>query len=56
MSEAAWAASHSKDTYFAAQFRRIAALRGKKSANIAVAHSLLVTGYTMLTNHADQSC
>ena len=51
MSEAAWAASHTKDTYFAAQFRRIAARRGKKRANIAVAHSLLVTGYTMLTNH-----
>ncbi len=48
MSEAAWAASHSKGTYFAAQFRRIAARRGKKRANIAVAHSLLVTGYTML--------
>ena len=51
MSEAAWAASHSSNTYFAAQFRRIAARRGKKRANIAVAHSLLVTGYTMLTNH-----
>ena len=51
MSEAAWAASHTKDTYFAAQFRRIAARRGKKRANIAVAHSLLVTGYTMLTHH-----
>lgn len=49
MSEAAWAASHTKDSYFAAQFRRIAARRGKKRANIAVAHSLLVTGYTMLT-------
>ena len=51
MSEAAWAASHAKDSYFAAQFRRIAARRGKKRANIAVAHSLLVTGYTMLTSH-----
>ncbi len=51
MSEAAWAASHTKGTYFAAQFRRIAARRGKKRANIAVAHSLLVTGYTMLKNH-----
>jgi transposase len=48
MSEAAWAASHTKGSYFAAQFRRIAARRGKKRANIAVAHSLLVTGYTML--------
>jgi len=52
MSEAAWAASHTKNTYFAAQFRRIAARRGKKRANIAVAHSLLVTGYTMLTNRS----
>jgi hypothetical protein len=50
MSEAAWAASHSSGTYFAAQFRRIAARRGKKRANMAVAHSLLVTGYTMLTH------
>jgi transposase len=52
MSEAAWAASHTKDTYFAGQFRRIAARRGKKRANIAVAHSLLVTGYTMLSNRS----
>jgi transposase len=49
MSEAAWAASRSKDTYFAAQFRRIAARRGQKRANMAVAHSLLVTGYPMLS-------
>jgi transposase len=51
MSEAAWAASHTNDTYFAGQFRRIASRRGKKRANIAVAHSLLVTGYTMQTKH-----
>jgi transposase len=50
LSEAAWAAAHSKNTYFAAQFRRIAARRGKKRANLAVAHSLLVTGYTMLSS------
>jgi len=48
MCEAAWAASHTKNSYFAAQFRRIAARRGKKRATIAVAHSLLVTAYTML--------
>src|SRR5882762_505019 len=45
---AAWAASHTRDTYFAAQFRRLAAKRGKKRAIIAVAHSLLVVIYTML--------
>jgi len=48
MCEAAWAASHTKDTYFAAQFRRIAARRGSKRALMAVAHSILVTAYHML--------
>jgi transposase len=46
--QAAWAASHTRDTYFAAQFRRLAAKRGKKRAIIAVAHSMLVVIYTML--------
>jgi transposase len=48
MSEVAWAASHTTDTYFAAQFRRIASRRGKKRALIAVAHSILVAAYYML--------
>lgn len=46
--EVAWAASPTKDTYFAAQFRRIASRRGKKRALIALAHSILVTAYSML--------
>lgn len=48
MCEVAWAASHTKDTYFAAQFRRLASRRGKKRALIALAHSILVTAYHML--------
>jgi transposase len=48
MCEVAWAASHTKNTYFAAQFRRIAARRGSKRALMAVAHSILVTAYHML--------
>jgi len=48
MCEVAWAASHTKDTYFAAQFRRIASRRGKKRALIALAHSILITAYHML--------
>ena len=47
MCEVAWAASHTKDTYLAAQFHRIAARRGSKRALIAVAHSILVTAYHM---------
>ncbi len=48
MCEVAWGASHTKDTYFAAQFRRIASRRGKKRALIALAHSILITAYHML--------
>lgn len=46
--QVAWAASHTRDTYFAAQFRRLAAKRGKKRAVLAVGHALLVTIHAML--------
>jgi transposase len=39
--QAAWAASHTKGTYLAAPYRRLAARRGKKRALVGVAHSLL---------------
>ena len=48
--EAAWAAGRSKDTYFQAQYRRLAGRRGKKRAIVAVAHSLLDVFYHLLTN------
>ena len=48
LAEAAWAASHVKDSYLSAQFRRLAARRGKKRALLAVGHSLLVIIYHML--------
>jgi transposase len=50
LAEAAWAASKAKGSYFYAQFRRVAARRGKKRALIAVGHALLVTIYHMLKN------
>ncbi len=53
MAEAAWAASHTKDTYLAAQYRRLAARRGKKRALIAVGHSILVIIYHVLKNHVE---
>jgi transposase len=46
--QAAWAASRTKDTYLAAQFRRLQRRRGTKRALVAVAHSLLVSLYYML--------
>jgi len=48
LTESAWAGSHSKDSYLAAQFRRLAGKRGKKRALIAVGHTLLVIFYHML--------
>jgi transposase len=46
--QAAWAASHTKKSYFRAQYRRLAGRRGKKRALVAVAHSLLVVIYHVL--------
>ena len=48
ITEAAWAAAHTKKTYFGAQFRRLAGRRGKKRAIIAVAHSLITAIFHML--------
>jgi transposase len=47
--EAAHGAAHTKEKYFQAQYRRLAARRGKQRAAVAVGHSLLVTGYYLIT-------
>jgi transposase len=47
--EASLGAAASKRTYFHAQFRRIAARRGRKRATLAVAHSLLVVVFHVLS-------
>jgi transposase len=47
--QAAWAASRAKDTYLAAHFRRLSARRGRKRAAGAVAHTLLVVVYHVLS-------
>lgn len=48
--QAAQSASHTKRTYLAAQYHRIAARRGRNRAIMAVAHTILVTIYNMLTD------
>jgi transposase len=45
--QAAWAASRSKNTYLASQYRHLAR-RGQKKTSVAVAHSMLVIFYHML--------
>ena len=54
--QAAWAASHTKNSYLASQYRRLVGRRGKKRALIAVGHSILVILYYVLkegTQYAD---
>jgi transposase len=53
LAEAAWAASHVKDSYLSAQYRRLAGRRGKKRALVAVGHSLLVIIYHVLKNNVE---
>jgi hypothetical protein len=48
--EAAWAASHTKNTYLSAQYHHLAGRKGGKRAAMAVAHTILVTIYHMLKN------
>jgi transposase len=47
--EAAWAAARTKHTYLSAHYHRIAARRGTKRALVALAHTLLVIAYHVLT-------
>jgi hypothetical protein len=54
--QAAWAATHTKNSYLASQYRRVAGRRGKKRALVAVGHSILVILYYLLkdgTHYAD---
>jgi transposase len=51
--QAAWAASHQKGTYLAAQYRRLVKRMGKKKALVAVGHSILVIVYHVLENRAN---
>ena len=48
LNQAAHGAAHTKNTYLAAQYRRLAARRGKKKAIVAVMHSILVISYHLI--------
>ena len=48
MTEIAWAATRTKNSYSAAQYRKLAGHRGKKRALVAVANSLLQAVWYML--------
>lgn len=50
LTQCAWAASRTKDTYFRSQYLRLCGRRGKKRAVIAVAHSQLEAAYHLIEN------
>ncbi len=51
--QAAWAASHQKGTYLAAQYQRLVKRMGKKKALVAVGHSILVIVYHVLAKRTN---
>jgi transposase len=53
LTECAWAAAHTRETYLAAQFWRLARRIGRKKAAGAVGHSILVIAWHLLSNDCD---
>lgn len=53
MTEIAWAASRTKESYSSTQYRRLTGHRGKKRALVAVANSLLQAAWHMLSGRQD---
>jgi transposase len=49
--QAAWAASHTKNTYLSAQYHRFVKRLGKKKSLIAVAHTILIIIYEMISRN-----
>ena len=50
--QSAWAASRTNNSYLGAQYRRLARRQGPQKANIAVAHSIIIAAWTILTSGA----
>lgn len=53
LTQCAWTAARSRDTYLSAQFWRLAGRLGKRRAAVAVGHSILVIAWHLLTNDAN---
>ena len=48
LTEIAWAATRTKNTFYSARYHRLAARRGSKRAVIAIGHSILKSDYHIL--------
>ena len=52
LTECAWAAVKTKDTYLSAYYRQIMRRQGKPKAVMALTHKILVNGWHLLSNGA----
>ncbi len=50
LTEAAWAASHTRQSYLSSLYHRLARRRGRKRALLAVGHAILVIAYHVLSS------
>jgi hypothetical protein len=48
LTESAWAASKTKNTFLSSKYKRLAGRRGKKRAIVAVGHSILTIAYRLI--------
>jgi transposase len=53
LNQCAWTAARARDTYLAAQYWRLTRRIGNKKATVAVAHSILVICWHVLSNNTD---
>src|SRR5579862_492513 len=53
LTQAAWAASRAKKSYLSAMFKRLIKHRGAQRTIVAVGHSILISIYHMLKEHAE---
>lgn len=53
LTQAAWGATRRKEGYLSAQYRRLAARRGKNRAIVAVGHTILVAAYYILRDEVE---
>jgi transposase len=53
MCQAAWAASHTKNTFLSAFYRRMSVRKGANRANVALAHHLILVIYNLITRQEE---
>jgi len=53
LTEAAWAAGRTRNSFLGEQYRRFSARKGRKRAVVVVGHSILVIAYYLLTRDTD---